>query len=892
MATVTYTVKSGDTLSGIASKYNTTVNNLVKLNNIKDPNKIVVGQKIIISGASASDTKKTTTTAAATKAKVTAFGVQSGTTRTMYATWDWTRSNTKEYKVKWYYATGDGVAFLGGESTASTKSFTFNPPDNATAVSFYVKPVSKTYTKDKKTVSYWTADWSTKSYYAFTAHPTEPPTPSAKIENLKLTATLDNLDIVGTGIEFEVVKNNSKTAFKTGKASIKTRSATFTCTVDAGAEYKVRCRSYKGKEYSDWSDYTEDLYTEPSAPGGWNSAKAISETAVQLDWKNVSNAKSYEVQYTTKKMYFDSSSNEVQSTTVDATAAGHAEITGLESGKEYFFRVRAINDSGESPWTEIISVVVGKKPIAPTTWSSTTTVVTGAPLYLYWVHNSEDSSSQTKAELELTINGVVQDIITITNSTAEDEKDKTSVYEFNTSAYREGSKIQWRVRTAGILKNADGTPMYGEWSIQRTVDIYAQPTLALSVTNSSGASIDMLTAFPLYISGKAGPNTQKPIGYHVSVTTTESYITIDNVGNEKTVKAGEEVYANYFDISEDLLIELLPGNIDLENNIRYKVTGTVSMDSGLTATAEDTFDVYWDDELYAPNASISYNADTYTASIMPYCDYIPFKYYKVVYNSSTGLYSMTTEELEELDGESVDGAFIDDDAVYQGVTASGESVYFCVIPSEEFGLVEGVTLSVYRREYDGSFTEIQTGIANTGNVTVTDPHPSLDYARYRIVAISDDTGAVSFYDVPGLPTGEVGIIIQWDEAWSDFNVVNPDALEQPAWTGSLLRLPYNIDTTEDADPDVELVNYIGRKNPVSYYGTQLGISSSWSTEIPVDDKETLYGLRRLQVWQGDVYVREPSGVGYWANIKVSFGQTHCEVTIPVSFSIKRVEGGM
>ena len=364
------------------------------------------------------------------------------------------------------------------------------------------------------------------------------------------------------------------------------------------------------------------------------------------------------------------------------------------------------------------------------------------------------------------------------------------------------------------------------------------------------------------------------------------------MGNEKTVKAGEEVYSNHFDISDDLLIELLPGNIDLENNIRYKVTGTVSMDSGLTATAEDEFDVSWMDDLYSPNASISYDPDTYTASIMPYCDYIPFEYYKVVQNPTTGEYSMTTEELEELDGESVEGAFIGDDAVYQGTTSSGESVYFCVIPSEETGLVEDVTLSVYRREYDGSFTEIETGIANTGNVTITDPHPSLDYARYRIVAISDNTGAVSFYDVPGLPTGEVGIIIQWDESWSDFSVINPDALEQPAWTGSLLRLPYNVDTSEDASPDVELVNYIGRKNPVSYYGTQLGVSASWNTEIPKSDKETLYGLRRLQTWQGDVYVREPSGVGYWANIKVSFGQTHCNPTIPVSFSITRVEGGM
>jgi murein DD-endopeptidase MepM/ murein hydrolase activator NlpD len=45
-AAKTYKVKSGDTLSGIASKNKTTVAALVKLNKIKDPSKISVGQTI------------------------------------------------------------------------------------------------------------------------------------------------------------------------------------------------------------------------------------------------------------------------------------------------------------------------------------------------------------------------------------------------------------------------------------------------------------------------------------------------------------------------------------------------------------------------------------------------------------------------------------------------------------------------------------------------------------------------------------------------------------------------------------------------------------------------------------------------------------------------------
>lgn len=50
-STTTYTVQSGDTLSGIASKYNTTYQHLAEINNISNPNLINVGQILKISGS-------------------------------------------------------------------------------------------------------------------------------------------------------------------------------------------------------------------------------------------------------------------------------------------------------------------------------------------------------------------------------------------------------------------------------------------------------------------------------------------------------------------------------------------------------------------------------------------------------------------------------------------------------------------------------------------------------------------------------------------------------------------------------------------------------------------------------------------------------------------------
>ncbi|HJH87974.1 MAG TPA: hypothetical protein OIM52_00010 [Fusicatenibacter saccharivorans] len=80
---------------------------------------------------------------------------------------------------------------------------------------------------------------------------------------------------------------------------------------------------------------------------------------------------------------------------------------------------------------------------------------------------------------------------------------------------------------------------------------------------------------------------------------------------------------------------------------------------------------------------------------------------------------------------------------------------------------------------------------------------------------------------------------------------------------------------------------------MSYYGTQLGETASWKVEIEKSDADTLYALRRLAIWMGDVYVREPSGSGYWGKtFPFSFSQTHKVLTIPVTLDITRVEGGI
>lgn len=821
MANVTYTVKSGDNLTKIAGMYGVSISAIAKANGISNSNYIVVGQVLTIptSGNVSSPSSKTT----GNQVVIKAFGLQSNTTRTIYASWNWSKDHTEHYKVKWTYSTGDGIAFIGEETTVTAKQALYTAPENAISVAFYVKPISKTRTVNKKETTYWTASWSTvKKYYFSKNPPSTPPVPTVDIQDYTLTAELNNLDVNASSVQFQIVKDDTR-VFKTGTASIKTTHASYSCKVDAGGEYKVRCRAVRGEMYSDWSEYSENVETIPDPSEGIIAIKALSSTSVYLDWSNVKNAKGYEVQWTTQKRYFDSS-NEVQSLEVESVV-GHAEVTGLETGSEYFFRVRATNDKGGSAWTDIVSIKLGVAPSAPTTWSSSTTVTVGEPLILYWAHNSQDNSSQTYAQLELTIGGKTTTEL-IKNSTDENEKDKTSSYTINTSGYTEGTKILWRVKTKGVIDT------YSDWSIQRTVDIYAPPTLSLDVRDSDGNELETLTSFPFYITCTTGPVSQTPIGYHISIIAKEGYETVDSRGDLKIVKAGQDVYSNYFDTDTMNKVMFSANHVDLENNIGYTIVATVSMNSGLTAESSADFNVGWRDIAYPPDAEIGYDPETYTTSIRPYC--------------------------------------IDEDD----------------------RLIRGVTLSVYRREFDGSFTELANGLDNMRQTFITDPHPALDYARYRVVAMTDSTGAIEYSDIAGYPVQEKAVIIQWNEEWTNFETDAEDALEKPAWSGSLLRLPYNIDVSDNHSKDSTLVEYIGREHPVAYYGTQIGQTSTWNVEIVKSDKETLYALRRLARWMGDVYVREPSGSGYWASVNVSFSQRHCVLTIPVTIDVTRVSGGV
>ena len=140
--------------------------------------------------------------------------------------------------------------------------------------------------------------------------------------------------------------------------------------------------------------------------------------------------------------------------------------------------------------------------------------------------------------------------------------DDVSYYDLRTNSYTEGATVRWAVRTAGI------TNTYGPWSTTRLITVYAPPSLSLSISDgeSGNGSTTSITKYPFYIIANAGPYSQTPISYHISIVSKNSYETMDELGNVKMIIPGQEIYYKFLDVNDrNISLRMTPGDINLED---------------------------------------------------------------------------------------------------------------------------------------------------------------------------------------------------------------------------------------------------------------------------------------------------------------------------------------
>jgi len=859
------------------------------------------------------------------------------------------------HRASWTYTWSYDFPMASGGSKRITASSgtdkTYSAPDGATRVYCTVACNSK---KDKrrlsgkqkaKAIDYWYKSKKRGSSIAVTDAPTKPTITTIELTELvdlsdadkslygrKFYVKCDNLDISIKTLNFDFLADDKTNQTVVGtpvkiqsadKATVISSSIKVEYTGNVGSYYKVRVQGVGANgaktEYSDWSD---TIYMK-TLPITSITKTPKSPTSIFFTWTLPSNADHCLIERATSEWDLLNSGESYTAVEVGSKLSSIV-ISNLTAGVIWYFRFKAVNPSGiGSDWSDILQVNLGTKPSAPTTWSDVTVASLSDIVKLYWIHNSEDDSLERYFNLvglvddvevfnivkenkkeTITIDGVdITEYSDETNLYELDLTKSTSEYDGNTSSpyvFKDSDELVWEVRTKGILDE------YGDFSTTRSVKIFEPPSLTVGVLNQELTnSISVVDSYPINIQLASRPASQSPIGFGVTITAQSQYVTNKADGTEALINSGDEVYSKYIDVPSDDLIDyhdyllaLNPGDIDLEDGVSYKILATIAMNSGLSASCENTFSAAWSDEKYDVFADIIFDEDTLSTVITPFAitsfdaafSYLVDRNGKYLCDSAESIFAIPVPAAVEVtDEDETETITIIDDVVDPSELTTNDVDSDLGIDIED--LETNVTLSIYRKQSNGEFLLIASGLENTAVTSITDPHPSFEKASYRVIAVANDTGSMSFDDFD-LDIDYTSIVIQWNESIYEENAFGEENVAVQMLSATKLILPYNIDVSESSSLDASLISYVGRERPVSYYGTQLGEKPSWSCDIPKDDTDTISKLRKLAAYPGDVYVREPSGTGYWANINISLDIKHKDTIIPVKLSITPVEGGI
>lgn len=779
------------------------------------------------------------------------LNIQSGTTRTIYASWTFSKSHLDNFKVVWTYKIAStNVVFSGSDTTvtSSYRSAIYNPPENATSVSCAVTPVAKKHKVKGKNTAYWSGTKKTATYQFPNTPPDKPAKPSiafdGKKNELTVTVSVPNpnklkLSVAGW-IYFQ--KNTIWKTVTAANVGFKTDNpAVFTIKYGNVPTSSVLTCKFFGyntatRAQSAVSELSEEVRSIPGVPAQI-TYKPLSKDSLQVHWTAVSGADTYVVEYTTNELYFDSSPGAVSSVTLKHPTL-YAELLNLEQGKTWYIRVRAENEAGQGKFSKVLSMNTGAKPLAPTAWTYQSIFSESTGIVFYFVHNATDNSDLTLAELEILENGSTTPVVfrrSVTETpewkATADEDGTNQVYRWQIAplqTWADRSPLKWRLRTRGIVSE------FGPYSDYRTIHVYRPAHSYIQITSLYDEEQNRIYSLPITFRVGVTADQANVVSHEITVMSLHDYSVLDGQGNTVSVSAGEEIYHKIIASTENSFEHSLDaGDITLLDGETYMLqVRTMLSNAGEPATAQYEFvmDLYDDESLYDIDGSVTVDEETLVASITPVCT-----------------------KMDHPDNS--------------------------------------LLLSVYRRNVDGSMTLISSDIQNGLGTTVIDPHPALDYARYRIVAMDKNTSRNVYTDLPDYPVLITDLVLNWDEQWQDQSYESEDESETPSVIGKLLRLPYNVNLSETASLDTNLVSYIGRKSPVSYYGTIENLSISYNADIAKDDSEAILLLKSLNVYPGDCYVRDQTGNGFWANVNATMSVSHNNPVVSVSISAKKVDGG-
>jgi len=747
------------------------------------------------------------------------------------------------------HGTAEKEAARVGNASSKTFRIEYSAPEDALKVRCKIRPVSGTYTvtENKKEVEkkYFTANWTGVVTLAFSIK-MDAPSITVDMDGTyaKVTVTSSESDC-GT-CDVEVYDGSKRLASLCvnkrkceGEAVLHFKDKN---KVPPGKTYKFRARIHpktggstaNRKADSNWSEKVNGK-SIPATPKA-NKASALSSTSARFTWSSADGAATYEVEYVAdSSSYFNTNPSMVSS--VDDIHGTTFDAVNVESGHKYYFRVRAVNETGEGAWSSVLNTVLATRPDAPTVYDTDPSYIYGQTVRLRWTHNSEDESDQTAAKVYVSI-GSGQPMMFSVSNDADHYDLNTGSSSFSALAQASGTTLTWNVETKGVHSS------YSPRSESRSFKVYLQPTASVSFESNGEPIVGDMTSWPLEIVMEAGNGgsleADAPAAYTLTIAPLQEVEVIDIYGDTQLTPAGETVFSQtYYPVNRSqanmVTAVLGPGDVDLVSGVDYRFIVDAAMESGLRASTSANQRVYIDvTEIPDPSAGVWFDPELLTAYIEPAC------------------------YAEDENGD----------------------------PTDE--LQENIELAVYRMEANGSLTLLLDGIQNDEATTIADPHANFGTCTYRVVARDTETGAVSYDDMYANSSHST-CVIQWDEEWVINNNGDDEDNLYYGLSGTRIDGLYNMQLSESGEVEREHAEFIGRKHPVAYYGTQLGHTARYSLDFPRDDTATLALCRQLLAYRGDVYIREPRGMGFWASVRCGLSMDSKTETVSLSVDATEVD---
>lgn len=617
--------------------------------------------------------------------------------------------------------------------------------------------------------------------------------------------------------------------------------------LDKGVVHYFKVKKVLGED-SVYATYSSDGIISATIPQTRENLQkptnlaATERNGLRLSWSGnaLLSGESFQVQYTSNPYAFeDNALDDIEEASLEESAGtSHVlTLTEVEHGVTWYARVRRMAQDAVSQWAGPVECAIAPDKStsenlgAPTASSTNMSYAQGDAIVFAWVHNSEEGSAQSAYQLVLEVleRGGWENLETYSGTT-----DTAKAVSVSSLQVADGARIRWAVRTQGLYPG-----YWSPWSRTQVFDVYSAPVAMVELDTLDGDSVTMeepLHSLPLRFHVFAGASggsseTNMPIECAIQVAAAQAHDATAPDGSAVHIAEGQTIWSATF--GSELFVPghgwrvtAGPDELALVPYVAYQVSATVVTAQGMRAEAAPVyFQADWDGTVPQPVATVTFSDYSYTATVIPRC---------------------------EVGGD-----------------------------NDQPELAEGVELSVYRVEFDGSTVLVADRLANDGQSGVEDPHAAFGKSTYRVVATDTATGAKAYGDFSA--RNEVDrIVVQWDES-------TVGGLFPIGYEANRLELDRNVTWQHGFDREMALRKYQGQQDPVAHFGTGRGHTMHLTAGLLADfDDVQREMLRKLTAYRGEVYVREPSGVGYWAVVKVGISGSNARMVQPVTLDVTRV----